>query len=297
MIHRLVPVLALLVATLPAACAVSDPYVKTAAAPSESALVADALPEWRSAPSLAKLDATAWMQTAVEYDAACLQAWTAARRSLDEALSRPHDSARPPAIVVDCDETVLDNGPYEAWLVQRGGDFSLESWGQWCAEGRAPEIPGAPEFLSYAAERGVTVFYVTNRQPAYEGVDGDVRRATAENLAWIGCPLDDPDRQLLMRGDVGKGSDKQARREHVLATHRVLLYAGDDLGDFLSHDKVGPAERERLLEQHRERFGRDWIVLPNPVYGSWERALFRFHDSLPAEEKLRHRRDGLLPWK
>lgn len=250
---------------------------------------------WRANVSLAKLDATAWAQTAVEYDGICRQAWVAARHTLDARLAEA--AALPPAVVVDCDETVLDNAPYQAWLLRNGGDFDLQSWGEWCADGSAPAIPGAVEFLQYAASRGVTVFYVTNREPSYPTIDVDIRAATARNLRDLGCPLDDPATQLLMRGDVGEGSDKEARRERIRQSHRIVLSAGDDLGDFLSHDKGGTAAREALLTEHADRFGVDWIVLPNAVYGSWERSLWDFERGVTDEEKLRIRRDALHSWR
>jgi len=91
---------------------------------------------------------TRWVQTSAEYTALALQAYEMARRQLVQALAdstwtaypaqadAPDLARRPPAVIVDVDETVLDNSPYQAWLVTTGRTFSPESWARW-VQGRA----------------------------------------------------------------------------------------------------------------------------------------------------------------
>jgi acid phosphatase len=174
----------------------------------------------------------------------------------------------PPAVVLDVDETVLDNSPNQAREVLQGRGFDPAEWQKWVAERAATAIPGAVEFCRYAASRKVTVFYVTNREAAME-------EATRANLARLGFPLSPHTDTVMLRGEKPEWvSDKASRRAEVAARHRVLLLIGDDLNDFLSGARAALADRQALMNAHRDKWGRQWILLPNPGYGSWEEALY-----------------------
>src|SRR5277367_1525723 len=80
------------------------------------------------------LNAVLWMQRSVEYKANSLASFTLARLRLDQALADKTWTAAPaeqtgayqdlpPAVVVDLDETLLDNSAYQAWLVKTGKTF------------------------------------------------------------------------------------------------------------------------------------------------------------------------------
>lgn len=242
--------------------------------------------------------ATLWTQTSGEYRAAALQAWRAAHRTLALALrdrtwtAAPEQtgdvSGLPPAIIVDADETVIDNSPFEARLVLDNAVFEPGRWSQWVAERRAQAVPGALAFLQHAAERGVTVFYVTNRDHADEA-------ATRDNLRALGFPLAAGRDVILTRGENGWDSDKGPRRAHVAAGYRIVLMAGDDLNDFVSGTRRGVSARNAVMARYRDWWGERWIVLPNPMYGSWERALYGFESGLTEAEKQRRRRAALRP--
>jgi acid phosphatase len=191
----------------------------------------------------------------------------------------------PLAVILDVDETVLDNTPYQARLIQDGERFGPESWAAWVGEAGARAIPGALEFTRSAAEAGVTVFYVTNR-------DAPLEEATRSNLERLGFPLAADVDAVLTRGERPDwSSDKSSRRRHVARRYRILLLIGDDLGDFVTVDGADPAERIALVEQNRERWGTHWIVLPNPMYGSWERSLLGFANLHDAEaQRLKRER-------
>jgi len=183
-------------------------------------------------------------------------------------------------VILDIDETVLDNSPGQARQVLANTGFVSKDWTAWVGEARAKAIPGAVEFCRDAASRGVTVFFVTNR-------DAEEEDATRRNLERWGLPLDARLDTVLTRGEKPEwnSSDKSSRREAVAATHRIALLVGDDLGDFLGGARTVVAERRKLTAPHAGRWGRDWIVLPNPGYGSWEDALY--DPPRPADAELR----------
>jgi len=224
------------------------------------------------------LNAVLWVQSALEYEATTLQAFRLAQLQLDAALKDPGwtaaleqtgDSSKlPPAVIVDVDETVLDNSYYQARMVRDGTEFSPRTWDLWVMEARATAIPGAREFTQYAAGRGVTVFYVTNRTE-------NIEEATRRNLAEEGFPVATDVDTVLTRGERPgwEVSAKGPRRAHVARDYRVLLLVGDDLGDFVTDASGTPQERRQRTEPHEAWWGRRWIMLPNPTYGSWERAI------------------------
>ena len=245
-----------------------------------------AAPQPASAPTRSheNLNATLWMQTAVEYRASTLQAYHAARLALDAALADPNETAAveqtgdvaalPPAVVLDLDETVLDNSPFEARLVadSRPGApvaYSDVAWRAWMAEQKQRAIPGAVEFLDYARSRGVTPIYITNTS-ALEGGEA-AERTTLQRLH---VPL--ADGTLLMRGENGwNTTDKGPRRAFVAHRYRILLLVGDNFEDFVSvpADARTIEGRDAIAAQYAEWWGSRWIVLPNPTYGSWEQAI------------------------
>lgn len=224
-----------------------------------------------------KLIPTLWVQTSVEWPASTLQAYRAARLSLDQALKNRNATAAleqkkpfaklPPAIVLDIDETVLDNSPGQARQVAGKTGFVTSMWDQWVSEAAAREIPGAAEFCKYAASKKVTVFYVSNR-------DAKAEEPTRRNLKALGFPLSDSVDTVLLRGEKPEWvSEKTSRRKFVSENYRVLMLLGDDLGDFLAGIRTSVEKRREISAPHAARWGRDWIMIPNPGYGSWELAL------------------------
>lgn len=224
------------------------------------------------------LNAVLWMQTALEYEASAMQAYRLAALQLDTALKESSWTAAleqtsdastlPPAVILDIDETVLDNSYYQARQVRDNSQFAADTWDRWCQEARATAIPGAPDFTQYAEKRGVTVFYITNRT-------ANVEDATRRNLAALGFPLSAGVDTVLTRGErpEWQASAKGARRAHVARDYRVLLLVGDDLGDFVVDASGTPPQRAARTAPRADWWGRRWIMLPNPTYGSWERAI------------------------
>ena len=156
----------------------------------------------------------------------------------------------PPAVILDLDETVLDNSPYQARLVRDNAVYSGASWESWVNEAAAPAIAGSVAFLRAAAARGVAIFYVSNRGAAEE-------TATRENLKRLGAPIDWRFDAVLMNGErPAWTSDKTSRRAFVAQTHRVLLIVGDDMNDFVPAKPLTLAERDALLNRYADYWGR-----------------------------------------
>ena len=218
------------------------------------------------------LNATLWVHSAAESRAATEQTFSWARRALDDALADPsrtgaleettNDPSQPPAIIVDVDDTVVKNTPFEARVIRQGKTYDEKTWKEYTAQSVGLAVPGAPEFLTYVKSRGVTVFYITNR-------DEDERPGTRRNLENLGYPLDPNVETLLLREKV---SDKGPRRAQVAAQYRVLLVMGDDLNDFINARDKSWAERDAIITRMKDWWGSRWFLVPNPMYGSWERA-------------------------
>ena len=220
-----------------------------------------------------KLWASLYQQRAAEYQALCFQAYNLAKLRLDEALQ--HKGSRPLAVITDVDETVLDNSPYDAERAIHNQDFDLAAWKRWTAKAQADTVPGAPAFLKYAAAKGVTIFYVTNR-------DEDERTGTTRNLRLYNLPFADDVHILLKNGS----SSKEARRRHVAENFDIVLLCGDNLPDFDARYDNKPAEASRTAatRQLMQQFGSRYIVIPNGAYGDWENAWFSFGKLTPAQK-------------
>ena len=229
--------------------------------------------------------ATLWMQASAEFRALSHQAFNVAHMQLDKALAA-HKGNKPLAIAVDVDETILDNTAYEAYLIGNDFGYSSKTWVPWMNAAEATAMPGAVEFLNYAASKGVHVFYITNRKEA--GKEGTLR-----NLKALGFPYVD-ETHLLMRV---KSSSKEARRQAVLEKYDVALMMGDNLNDF-SDDfyKKSVDERFAATDKHKDKWGTEWIVLPNPTYGAWEGAVYNGNWKASAAEKDQMRKQHLRRW-
>lgn len=249
-----------------------------------------------------QLNAVLWVQTSPEYEMCVTQTFRTARSLLERALAIPTWTAateqvpgyedHPPAIILDVDETVLDNSPYQADMVARNESFVSAAWDEWVAAARAPALPGARDFLRYAKLRGVKAFFVTNRS-------SQERAATLANLRGQFPDLAIADDQLLCSGERPEWtSDKTSRRSFIANElhHRILLLLGDDYGDFLALSKELSSEERRLEAGKFERFwGTRWLCLPNAMYGHWEKSLYGY-ERLPHEAQIRALKAKLRPW-
>ncbi|HZI46637.1 MAG TPA: 5'-nucleotidase, lipoprotein e(P4) family [Pyrinomonadaceae bacterium] len=226
-----------------------------------------------------QVGAILWTQTSAEKAALSYQAFSLARLRLDQDFRAHRNRRVKRAVIVDVDETVLDNSRYQAKLAKEQKPFEAKTWTDWCNSAQATALPGAVEFLRYANSRGVRVFYITNRRVAEK--DG-----TARNLRALGFP-DVTDDTLLVRTD---GSTKEPRRQSVAAKYRIVLLMGDNLNDFAEVFEKSKTIDSRLsaADQNKSQFGSRFIVLPNPMYGAWEDAVYgdgRLTDEQKAEKR------------
>lgn len=229
--------------------------------------------------------ATLWVQTSAEFRALSYQSFNLARMRLHTFLAS-YSGSKPVAIIVDADETVIDNSDYEAFLIGQDFGYSSKTWTPWMAAAKARVMPGAVEFLNYAKDKGVETFYVTNRKMV--GYDG-----TEKNLKALGFPYVDK-KHLLLRE---KTSDKQPRRDMVEKDYTVALLMGDNLNDFLSvFRKKSIADRFAEVDKIHKKWGKKFIVLPNPMYGEWEGAIYKGNWGASAAEKDQMRKDHLERW-
>lgn len=232
------------------------------------------------------LNAVTWSRTSAEAEALYLQAYSMAKRSLDLALADRSWTAAveqeggnygqlPPAVIVDVDETVLDTSDYMIEQIRSGEPFSKPSWNTYVQRENAPPLPGALDFLKYAASKGVTVFYVSNREVAYPETPElkDEVEPTRRNLNKLLFPNTTDTSTFLFR-DVKRGwKEKSPRRAEVARTHRIVMMAGDNLYDFVDVPEATRQKRDVAVEDRLSWLGTRWIVLPNPMYGSWESLL------------------------
>jgi acid phosphatase len=242
------------------------------------------------------------MQKSVEYKATTLAAFALARIRLDQALADakwtaliPKEQgegyqALPPAIIVDIDETVLDNSGYQAWMTMKGTTFDPKTWNAYVNSVTSEAIPGAVEFVRYADSKGVRVFYISNRTAEEEA-------ATRKNLDKFGFPMGGSiDTVLTVRERPDWSSTKGTRRAFVAKDYRVLLNLGDNFADFVDEFRGTEAERLAVLDQHQARWGREWIMLANPTYGSFESAPFKHDFKLSDADRRKAKREALQAW-
>jgi len=294
----LIPAASLLAAALLlAACKPASFTAPHGVAPKPEAAPADAAPAQPSGPVADdNLNAVLWVQASAEYRASAETIYRAAADALDAALAEPNwDALVPaerdnagattglkPAVIMDIDETVLDNSPYQARLVRDQAQYSDPTWDLWVAEKKARAVPGVVDFARAATQKGVTILYLSNRAV-------HLKDATLANLEAVGMPVASDDVFLglgtVVPGCEQNGSEKNCRRHLAGQKYRVLMQFGDQLGDFVEVTANTPSGRAGLLEDYGDWFGERWWMLPNPTYGGWEPALFNNDWTRPKVER------------
>jgi 5'-nucleotidase (lipoprotein e(P4) family) len=294
-------VLPLLFSLLLGACAV--PATKSPpSVPAPAATPAAAVHAKPGVPADDNLNATVWVQKAVEHDLIYREIYRIAQQKLLKALHDPKWDALPhgersgpvaglkPAVILDVDETVLDNSAYEARLIKHRQSYNEATWAMWVKQEKARALPGALAFTRYAARHGITVFYLTNRAK-------DLGPATLDNLRKLGFPIQNQHVFMglgtYVKGCELIGTQKTCRRELIGRKYRVLMQFGDQIGDFLTVLSNTPKGRRSAVQPYMSWFGDRWFVFPNPTYGSWEPALFGNDWSQPATLRRKAKIDSL----
>ena len=220
-----------------------------------------------------------FMQKAAEYRALCYQAFNLAKLQLDadeknrKKLSKV-ERKKPRAVVVDIDETVLDNSPAQASNVKNRAPFDIKNWYAWGEMRKAKAIPGAVEFLNYATSKGAKVFYVSNR-------DEVQKQATIDNLKSAGFQDVDTENVVLR----GQESTKEPRRLAISQKYRIAILMGDNLNDLSNvFERKSVADRFAEVDKTKSEFGARFIVLPNAMYGDWESAIYEYQRLTEAQK-------------
>ena len=246
-----------------------------------------------------QVGATLYMQKAAEYRALAYQAYNIARWQLDADLAGKNkreipksERKKPRAVVVDIDETVLDNSPAQAYNIRNKAGFDLKGWYAWGDMKKAKPIPGAVDFLNYAVSKGVKVFFISNRD------DVPQKQATIENLTLAGFRDVSSENVLLRVKDAaGKNvSTKTPRRDQISEKYRIVLLMGDNLDDFSDIFEPKHTIAQRFLETDNSRsyWGKRWIVLPNAMYGTWENAIYEHNQSNMTSDQRKEKRLAAL---
>jgi 5'-nucleotidase (lipoprotein e(P4) family) len=217
--------------------------------------------------------ATLYYQRAAEMKALSLQAYNIARLRLDQELAQTQEPSKL-AIVLDIDETVLDNSPYEAESILKNMNYPT-GWDEWIFKAAAEPLPGVLDFLTYADSKKVQIFYITNRRDKY-------REATIKNLIEKGFPQINENHLMFRTAE----SSKETRRLQVLQNQQIILLIGDNLGDFDKlFDDQALEKRSALVDSLKTEFGKRFIILPNPMYGDWLQAIYNYDNKLTPEQK------------
>ena len=240
------------------------------------------------------LNSTLWALTSAEYEAATRTVYESATRSLAEAkadvtwtaaLEQRQDLDDPQvqaalkvAVVLDIDETVLNNSAYFARIIRDEKRIATGTWDAWVAERRATALAGVIDYIREAKRQGIAVVYLTNRACRKRpGSDEPCpqRSDTIVNLQEAGLPALGPDDLVLLRNQQpGWDRDKSKRRAFVCENYRILQIFGDNLGDFAPapgnrNSGVTPDQRRAVTAQYHDKWGSKWFMLPNPMYGPW----------------------------
>ena len=236
-----------------------------------------------------------YVQTATEFAANNIQTYTNAKDALLKGLEDSSWTAaleqvdnfenKSPAIILDVDETVLDNSNFQARTILSGLSYP-NGWAEWVNESNAGAVEGVYDFLHFADKKGVKIYYLTNRLESF-------REATKKNILKLGLPFED-DSVLLMRSEENL-RDKTDRRKKIANENRIVLIIGDQLTDFISTKEayVFHTERKKLAKKYSDLWGTKWFLVTNPTYGRWELSIYEDYPS-SEEEAIETRKKTLI---
>lgn len=225
--------------------------------------------------------ATLWFQKTPEAKALYLQGFNIAKERVLEF--KKSAEIKPQAVVVDLDETMIDNSPFQGKMIQSGMPFSNEMWGEWTSLAVAKAMPGAVEFTQFCDSVGVDVIYISNRSISDLAV-------TMQNMTELGFKFVDENNFYLKE----EKSGKEPRREKVSEKFDIVLLLGDNLNDFSEvFENRGDDWGVSLVNQYKNEFGRRFIIFPNPMYGEWEKNVYQHQKNLTEKERFSFRRKAI----
>ena len=216
----------------------------------------------------ALLYAVAWKQTAAEYRALYYQGFNVARMHVELALAKRKPGDKPLAVVTDMDDTILHPLNYWGHLINENKDyFDDPVWDEWIPANKVTASPGSQEFLKFCADNGVEVFYVTSRDQGEKTYD-----YAMGHLKHLGFPYADTKHLTVLRDT----SNKEKRQDEIMKDFNAVVFLGDNLNDFRRkyYIKNNVDERIKMMETDREKYGRNYIIFPNPTDGHWLAAIY-----------------------
>ncbi|MGG1664318.1 5'-nucleotidase, lipoprotein e(P4) family [Brevibacillus sp. NRS-1366] len=211
--------------------------------------------------------AVAWKRSAAEYKALYHQAFNMARLQVDLALASHKPNDKPLAIITDLDDTLILPINYWGSLIENNKEFFDDAnWDKWIPQYEMVVAPGALEFLQYCKEKGVEVFYVSNRDQGPNTYSYAMTQLKKLNFPYV------DEAHLTVNRET---SNKETRQTEIAQKYNVISYLGDNLNDFRRVYYVKDvAERAKLMEQDKDLYGSKFILMPNPTDGHWVRAIF-----------------------
>ncbi|GAB4282933.1 MAG: 5'-nucleotidase, lipoprotein e(P4) family [Marinilabiliales bacterium] len=225
-----------------------------------------------------------WFQHSAENKALFYQAYNMAKYIVVNKMKNIN-LERLPAVVFDIDETILDNSPFEAECIKQSRSYSKEFWLEWTAMKKAKALPGTIDFINFLDSLGIEAIFITNRLQ-------EELEVTFENMKNLGFKNIKKE-NFLMKTET---SSKESRRQLINEKYNVLLYVGDNLADYQEiYEACKTSEkRSKLVDIHKDEFGVDFIILPNPMYGDWEKELYNCNHDLTNAQKDSIRRAALI---
>ena len=202
-----------------------------------------------------------WFRNAAEMRGLYLEIYRAAGEQLDKLASENAPGTW--AVILDADETVIDNSTYQ--FEQNGAPYTDSAWRRWVYRRAAPALPGAVAFTRLAHQLGGRVVIVTNRENALCDPTRETLRADSIDADLVLCRTTTADKNPRFQS-VANGTASAS-----LPALKVLMWVGDNIQDF---PNMGQQVRQGP-DSGYDAFGRTFFLLPNPMYGSWERVPYR----------------------
>ncbi len=191
-----------------------------------------------------------WVTQSLEYESICAQTYSLAYIALERQIK----STNRPVIIMDIDETVLDNSQYQVELFLQQKEYNSRSWDKWVLKEAAELVPGAKNFiLKYKQNPNSRIIYLSNRNAA-------TLEATKNNMKKLGIYFENDifllrenneDTKVIRRNEVMSGAGRMQKYGPL----KILAYFGDAMGDF----PLGGGYE----------FARNKFIFPNPMYGKW----------------------------
>jgi len=192
-----------------------------------------------------------WVVNSSEYESLCYQTYSYATQQLDKYKDKENNKSL--AIIMDLDETVLDNSQYQVELYEKNESYNPDSWAVWVLKEEAKLVPGAKEFIDIVRKKNIQLIFISNRMDArLEATINNMKKCKVSSDSDIYLlRLDKADKKTVRRNEVYTATGRMSKHNKF----EVVLYLGDAMGDFPINDV--------------NEFGKKQFIFPNPMYGKW----------------------------